>query len=164
MKKVIVKRIFIESDEKTGEEHKSILVKDGEEEEVLLVSDKVRLYEDREMKGLAFTHIRVGDQLDVYYKENTPLLMSYPGQYSPDVIVLNKNNDYMSHKYSFFDEDLISQDNKVKINKDFLTKIEDYQDEDLIKNLIKNRYLLIFYKASTRSIPAQVNPEKIIIF
>lgn len=68
----------------------------------------------------------------------------------------------MSHKAIYFDKDLVSADKQVVIGEKFLNVIE--SDNDLvIKDLLKEKELLVFYQKATKSLPAVINPEKIII-
>lgn len=158
-KAATVSQVSIDHDDHTLIEVK---LEDGRHE-VLIISDLVRIYNNSEFNIMEPVEIEIGREVAIYTNENTPMTMSIPPRYVPELIVVNTNDDYMSHKFMYFDKELISADNQIQISDGFVNQVESIEYRPLIKELLIEQQLLVFYKASTRSIPAIVNPEKIII-
>lgn len=90
-----------------------------------------------------------GATVEVFFLENTPIAASLPAQLMNPYLVLIKNSDYTT-KLDKFDSELVSSDGKLKLN------VKDNATE------YKDSLLLVFYKESTKSIPAIANPYKVI--
>jgi hypothetical protein len=105
--------------------------------------------------------IRTGDFVTVYYDGNAPAILIYPPQYP--ALILVKYNPNQNIKVDYFDNELISSDGQLKLNISPLTRV-------MLKNGLifggnpANRNLIVFYKSSTRSIPARTTPEKIVVW
>lgn len=145
----------------------SILVKDNESdpyngmvfhisEDLIILSDKTKDFIDKDAfkKGMTIT---------AYYGENTPMAMSLPPQLTPVAIVVNESEEPSFVHVSKFDKELISSDNFLKLNLSEDTVIIDKNGDKVSKEDITDKDLIVFYGASTRSIPAQTTPEKIIV-
>lgn len=132
-------------------------------EEMLIISDLVRIYDNDEFEIIDPTEIEIGREVFIYHRENTPMMMSMPPKYVPELMIVNTNEDFMSHKFEYFDNELVSADNQIKISDKFLRMVESIEYRPLIKELLIEQELLVFYQESTKSIPAIVNPKKIII-
>lgn len=104
--------------------------------------------------------IMVGSVITGYYDAHAPMIMIYPPQYKVDVVVIDKKDKNI--KVDIFDEDLVSADNLLKLDISDDTKIIT-QDGKVFKGDLTNRKLVIIYEISTRSIPAQTTPTKIVV-
>jgi len=104
--------------------------------------------------------ITVGARVTGYFDANAPMILIYPAQYSPKVVVV-ENEDYQV-KVDIFNEDLISADNMLKLNISEDTEIIGQDGEDFIGELAGGK-LVVIYTISTKSIPAQTTPLKIIV-
>lgn len=125
-------------------------------EDVILLNDKTRDFINKE--GL-----EEGMKVTGYYHKDTIMTMSAPPHLTPNIIVVNENEEPISIHVSKFNEDLISTDNKLKILSSEDTIIINEDGDKVEKEDIKNRDLIVFYTISTKSIPAQTTPEKIIV-
>lgn len=104
--------------------------------------------------------IRIGSKVTGYYDANAMMIMIYPPQYvAVAVLVSNKEQNI---KVDLFDADLVSADNFLRLNISDGTEIVN-KDGKEFKGSLKNRKLAVFYGASTRSIPAQTSPDKIVV-
>jgi hypothetical protein len=65
-------------------------------------------------------------------------------------------------KYDVFDKDLISSDKSLKLNISDKTEIIS-QDGKAFEGELANRKLVVLYGVSSKSIPAQTNPSKVIV-
>ncbi|WP_244269530.1 copper amine oxidase N-terminal domain-containing protein [Natronincola ferrireducens] len=106
------------------------------------------------------TGIEVGSIITGYYDANAPMLMIYPPQYNAEVVVIENENEFV--KVDIFNEDFVSRDNLLKLNISEDTTIL-LEDGTVFEGSLANRKLIVFYGASTRSIPAQTTPTKIIV-
>ena len=104
--------------------------------------------------------IQTGQKIKGYYVADAPMLMIYPPQYSTKVVIIGEGE--MQIKVDRFDEELISDDNRLKLNDLSETKITD-EGGNAYTKVLDNRQLIVYYDKSTRSIPAQTNPNKIIV-
>jgi len=105
--------------------------------------------------------VRVGDFVTGYYNGNAPAILIYPPQYPALVVV--KYNPYQNVKADYFNSHFISSDGQLKLNIAPYTKIMLKNGQPFTGNPA-NRNLIAFYGVSTRSIPAQTTPTKIVVW
>lgn len=104
--------------------------------------------------------VKVGDIVTGFYDANAPVPLIYPPQYRAIVMAVENPNSFV--KVSFFNSQLISSDGNLKLNLSRQTEIVLENGQDFNGNPA-NRDLIVLYGASTRSIPAQTTPYKIIV-
>ena len=104
--------------------------------------------------------VRVGDRVTGFYDGDAPVPMIYPPQYR--AIVMTRNSPYQNVKVDFFNKELVSSDNSLKLNIAPYTIMVLENGQAFSKNPA-NRNLIVVYGATTRSIPAQTTPYKIIV-
>jgi len=116
--------------------------------------------------------IEVGTEITGYYEAGRPMIMIYPAQYSIEIVapaIEGKNNI----KADKFDKDLLSADKTLKLNISEDTEIL-WENGTLMNWIVKptileletalsNRKLIVLYDFTTKSIPAQTTPNKIIV-
>lgn len=104
--------------------------------------------------------IYIGDNITGYYDGNAPTPLIYPPQYQ--ALIIAKNIQGRNVKVDFFNSQLISSDGTLKLNiapstHVMLTNYQPFNRIPLNKNLI------VIYGPTTKSIPAQTTPYKIIV-
>lgn len=102
----------------------------------------------------------VGDTVSGFYDLQAPMLMIYPPQYQAVAMAVNPGD---THTFvGHFDEDLVDADNRLMlvIVEETLVQLPDGTPYE---GSLKNQVLAVAYGASTRSIPAQTRPEKVIV-
>lgn len=104
--------------------------------------------------------IDVGAVITGFYDANKPMLMIYPPQYNAEVVAVSKKEQNI--KVDRFDKDLVSFDKTLKLNISEDTEVI-LENGKPFKGELKNRKLVVIYGPSTRSIPAQTTPTKIIV-
>jgi len=104
--------------------------------------------------------IAIRDTVTGYYDANAPAIMIYPPQYQANIMV--KEQAYQHVKVGYFNSDLISNDHQLKLNIHPYTQIITTNGQAFTGN-ITNRNLIVIYGPSTKSIPAQTTPYKIIV-
>lgn len=105
--------------------------------------------------------ISVGDPVTGYYDGNAPAILIYPPQYP--ALIMVKENPRQNVKVDFFNKKLISSDGQLELNisprtRKLLTNGQAFTDNPA------NRNLIVIYGRTTRSIPAQTTPYRIIIW
>jgi hypothetical protein len=104
--------------------------------------------------------VYVGDKVTGYINSLAPVPLIYPPQYR--ALVMVKNTQGENVKVDLFDSDLVSSDGTLKLNLAQCTQILLRNDQPFTGD-ITNRNLLVIYGPSTKSIPAQTTPYKIIV-
>lgn len=111
--------------------------------------------------GNTIGDIKKGDEIIGVYDTSRPMITIYPPQYNVVAYAVNLP-DSQTIKVDFFNDNLVSSDNTLKLILDDKVKIYS-QTGDIYKDSIKNKNLIVLYSASTRSIPAQTVPDKIVV-
>jgi hypothetical protein len=109
---------------------------------------------------VAHTKVQVGDRVIGFYDANAPAILIYPPQFR--AIVMAKDTQSYNVKVDYFDNQLVSEDGKLKLNIGTSTDIVMENGQSFTKKPV-DRYLIVVYGASTKSIPAQTTPYKIIV-
>lgn len=107
-------------------------------------------------------HVTVhpGDKVVGFYDVNAPVPLIFPPQLR--AIVMASDMPGRNVKVDFFNSQLISSDNTLKLNLSPYTRIL-LENDQIFAGLPANRNLVIVYGASTMSIPAQTTPYEIIV-
>jgi len=156
----------IESIEDDGERF-SVLLKDESkgfedyfrafiDEGVILLNDKTMDFADK--KDLV-----VGKDVSIYYNKNTIMLMIYPPQLAPAVIIINENEDYQGAIVSAFDDKLLNVEGDLYIQPSDQTVIVDKDGKEVEVEQLYNKHLIAFYDVVRESYPAQTTPQKIVM-
>ena len=105
--------------------------------------------------------VSVGDQVTGYYDGDAPVPLIYPPQYR--ALIMVKESPYQNVKVDFFNSQLISSDGQLKLNLSPYTSIT-LKNGQVFSHSIENRNLIVIYGPTTRSIPAQTTPYRIIVW
>ncbi len=145
-----VKKVSDSSGETTSK-FLSVVSEDGQEANII-VSSNTYIVNNAE--------IAEGSVITGFYDANAPMIMIYPPQYNAQVIVVG--NEDQNIKFDVFNADLISSDNFLKLNIGENTEII-LQDGTRYEGELANRKLVVMYGISTKSIPAQTTPSKVVV-
>ena len=104
--------------------------------------------------------VSVGDRVTGFYDADAPTILIYPPQYQ--AIVMVRYNPYQNVKVAYFNSQLISSDNTLKLNLAPWTQLLLENGQAFTQNPA-NRDLIVIYGATTMSIPAQTTPYKIVV-
>lgn len=104
--------------------------------------------------------VTLGDMVTGFYDANAAVPLIFPPQFR--AIVMARDTLYQNVKVSFFNNQLVSSDNNLKLNITPFTQILLENGQAFTRNPA-NRNLIVTYGATTRSIPAQTSPYKIIV-
>ncbi|SEJ85978.1 hypothetical protein SAMN04488127_3072 [Bhargavaea ginsengi] len=104
--------------------------------------------------------VLVGDRVTGYFDGDLPAILIYPPQYQALVMVKDQPDQFT--KVDHFDNQLVSSDGELKLNLSPYTQIV-LTNGQLLSKYPGNRDLIVQYGPTTRSIPAQTTPYRIIV-
>ncbi len=144
------------ADGKTPVEGKVIVSvedKDGMQADFIVSQDTPRLTDTKPQAGEAFTG---------WYDAARPMIMIYPPRYTPDVIQVGALAEGQNVKVDRFDEGLLASEGSLKLNVGKDTEVVN-PDGTAFEGNIAERNLAVVYGPTTRSIPAQTTPIRVIV-
>lgn len=106
------------------------------------------------------TELRSNLMVTGFYDSSLPVPLIFPPQYQAFVIGRRRGQETIA--YHYFDQDLVASDNSLKLNISQNTEIRTFNGQRFGCDLA-NRWLIVYYTASTRSIPAQTTPSRVIV-
>lgn len=105
--------------------------------------------------------LRQGMRVAAFYDRNLPVPLIFPPQYRAQIVtVLGRNEQIM---LNYFDSALTAADGSLQLNIAAGTVIKTINGQNITCNLGEHM-LLVYYTVTTRSIPPQTTPGKIIVF
>lgn len=106
--------------------------------------------------------LKEGMEFTAYVYGNKPMILIYPPQYTPDVVVV-QTEEIGTAELGVFNEDFVNKTNSLKLNIGDKTEITNLVGDVLSQDDIVGKEVIVFYDITTRSIPAQTTPSKIIV-
>ncbi|PIC96194.1 copper amine oxidase [Sporosarcina sp. P26b] len=132
---------------------------DGKEEQfVLAVNEETLIYDNAGKK----IKLKIGDSVSAYTDSNKPMILIFPPQYTPDVVIVEKSEESTA-VVGIFDDELVDPYLKLQLNVDDSSDVSSASGDPVKVDDLKGNDLLVFYKVTTRSIPAQTSPEKVVL-
>lgn len=102
-----------------------------------------------------------GMSVAAFYDPNLPVPLIFPPQYQAIIIARRRQNENVAA--GFFNRNLIAADQSLQLNIGSSTEIT--TANGLPFNCGPGgQYLIVFYTATTRSIPPQTTPRRIVVF
>lgn len=145
-----------------GDNLRVLVTKEDKDESLILnIGKTVLVVGEEEQNILSKEDIKLDAKVSAEYHKNTPMGLSYPGFLTPNVLVVksDKSTAFVEH----FNDELLSADNELKLNVSDEASIIDVDGKALSKEDIYGRDLVVFYSIIMPSLPAQTNPNKIIV-
>ncbi|PID01747.1 MULTISPECIES: stalk domain-containing protein [unclassified Sporosarcina] len=133
-------------------------IKGEEESPVLAITEETLLFDNTGKK----IELKKGDKVSAYTHADKPRIMIYPPQYTPDAVIVETDKENTA-VVGIFDDELVDSYLKLQLNIDDGTDISSASGNKVKADDLKNKDLLVFYKETTRSIPAQTMPEKVVV-
>lgn len=133
--------------------YKLISVEDGNGSLVNFVVEPCTYFVNQEI-------VTAGDMVTGFYDADAPVPLIFPPQFR--AIVMAKDTKFTNVKVAYFNNQLVSSDNTLKLNIAPYTQILLRNGQPFTRNPA-NRNLIVIYGPTTRSIPAQTTPYKIIV-
>ncbi len=129
----------------------------------LMITDDTLVYDNLGNKK-ALSDLTDGSKITVFTGSYEPTPLILPVQYTANVIIINgdKEGNVNADTYLADEEGSTNAANTLNIAAADDTKIVDKNEKEYKGDLDKND-LIVFYGASTKSIPAQTTPTKVVV-
>lgn len=129
----------------------------------LMITDDTLVYDNLGNKK-ALSDLTDGSKITVFTGSYEPTPLILPVQYTANVIIINgdKEGNVNVDTYLADEEGYTNAANNLNIAAADDTKIVDKNEKEYKGDLDKND-LIVFYGASTKSIPAQTTPTKVVV-
>lgn len=109
---------------------------------------------------LDFETLSTGMRVTFWYRKDAPAVLIYPPRYTA-VAAAKERND-RSVNVSHYDEQLINQEMNLQVNPADFVEVKTTNNQMYLGDLA-NHDLMVVYTTSTRSIPAQTTPSKVVV-
>lgn len=130
----------------------------------LIVNDQSHLFNSKTAERLDQSSLKVGTTVEAYYDKNKPMLLIYPAQVTPEFMIIKDEKNEGQVKVGQFDKEFLSLDGQLKVNIGKETVLENQLGETINKADLADKDSIVFYSSTTRSIPPQTTPSKIIAY
>ena len=104
--------------------------------------------------------LRRGMEIVAYYDSNLPVPLIFPPQYQAQIVAVPGRNQEIMLNY--FDRNLLASDRSLQLNIGANTEVRTINGQSIRCNP-GNQWMLVFYSATTRSIPPQTTPARVVI-
>lgn len=104
--------------------------------------------------------LRPGMNVIAFYDANLPIPLIFPPQYR--AVIIGRKNPNESMYAGYFDDNLTAGDNSLQLNVARTTEVITSNGQRFNCSL-GGQLLIVYYSATTRSIPAQTTPRRIIV-
>lgn len=116
---------------------------------------------DADTKVIDDVRLRMGMRIAAFYDGGQPVPLIFPPRYRARLItVVGRNEQVM---IGSFDRNLLAEDGSLQLNIAGSTVVRTANGQQFSSSL-RNRTLLVYYSATTRSIPPQTTPSRVIVF
>lgn len=106
------------------------------------------------------TNLRTGMRITGFYDSNLPVPLIYPPRYQAQILTALRPQEQVA--LSFFNRNLTASDNSLQLNTNRQTTMVTANGQRFTCNP-GNHVLLVYYTVTTRSIPPQTTPRKIVV-
>lgn len=105
--------------------------------------------------------LRAGMRVAAFYDSSLPVPLIFPPQYQAQLVAVLGRNEQAALK--FFNRNLLASDRSLQLNIADNTVIQTANGQRFNCSP-GSQYLLVYYSVTTRSIPPQTTPSRIIVF
>ncbi len=106
------------------------------------------------------TRLRPGMYVAAFYDASLPVPLIFPPRYQ--AVIIGRKNPSENIFAGYFDENLISENNELSLNITNSTEIVTSNGQPF-NCRPENQMLIVYYTATTRSLPPQTTPRRIIV-
>lgn len=150
--------------EYTGNKWTATIQNEGEVIANITIDKQSLLLNSSNGESIKPSELKQGLEIEAYYDKNKPMIMIYPPQITPEILIVNDEKKPGFVKVGKFDHKFLSLDKQLKLNIGKNTILENQAGTELkVKDLL-DKELIIFYSATTRGIPPQTIPAKIVAY
>jgi len=129
---------------------------------ILRINDDSLLFNSGTTKSLKLADFKRGATVEAYYDKNKPMILIYPATVTPEMVIVNDEEVYGEVKVSQFDKEFLSLDGELKLNIGEDTALFNQQGIAIEQKELNGKELIVFYSITTKSLPPQTPPTKII--
>lgn len=140
----------------------TIIEKDETKKAILKMTGQTPLL-TKDGHRIGVSAIPVKGRIIAFVDSKTLLPMMSPPQTTPLLVIFDQYDKKGEVVIGAFDEMLYSEQLKLKLHIKDSTEMVDLQGKHVEKEGLLGKILIVFYSTTTRSIPAQTNPTKIIV-
>jgi hypothetical protein len=133
-------------------------VKDGDQTNILEIAKDTLVFDNTGKK----VELKEGDKIVAYTFANKPQKLIYPPQFNPDVVIVETKEAGLVEVDYFF-KNLTNTYDMLKLNIGENTELLNTKGEKVAAENLAEKNLVVFYTVSTKSIPAQTTPSKVIV-
>lgn len=148
--------------EKDKEEVRVTVENDEKAIMILRLNKETQLFNSGTTESVDYEKLEKGATVEAYYDKNAPMILIYPATVTPELVVVKDEQLFGEVKVGKFDEDFLSLDEQLKLNINEETPMFNEQGEKIEIADLADKDLIVFYTATTKSIPPQTAPSKII--
>ena len=106
------------------------------------------------------TRLRIGMNVTAFYDASLPVPLIFPPQYQ--AVIIGRKSPNETIYAGFFNNNLVAEDNSLRLNLSRSTEILTSNGQRFNCSP-GGQLLIVYYSASTRSIPPQTTPRRIIV-
>ncbi|MBE1555359.1 stalk domain-containing protein [Sporosarcina limicola] len=129
---------------------------------ILRINDESQLYNSGTAKSLTKSDLKKGATIEAFYDKNKPMILIYPPTLTPELVIVKDESVSGEVKVGKFDKNFLSLDGKLKLNIGKDTMLLNQQGKAIKETELHGEELIVFYAVTTRSLPPQTTPSKII--
>lgn len=129
---------------------------------IFRIQDKTLLFNSATTEEIQPADLKKNLKVEAYYDKNKPMILIYPAQITPELFFVMDEQKPGSVKVGKFDDDFLSLDKELKLNIGEETTLLNQQGEKIGMADLKDKELVVFYSITTKSLPPQTPPTKII--
>ncbi|HHY74679.1 MAG TPA: copper amine oxidase N-terminal domain-containing protein [Bacillus bacterium] len=133
-------------------------IKEGENTNTLVVTADTFVFDNTGKR----VELKKSDKVTAYTYANKPMIMIYPPQYNPEVVIVETEAAGFA-AVGTFDKNLVDANLSLKLNVGDETELSSLSGKKVKIADLAEQNLLVFYTITTRSIPAQTSPQKIVV-
>lgn len=133
-------------------------IKEGENINTLAVTADTLVYDNTGKK----VELKKGDKVIAHTYANKPMILIYPPQYSPEVVIV-ETEEMGTASVGTFDSNLLDANLSLKLNVSEEMELSSLSGKEVKVSDLAEKNLLVFYTVTTRSIPAQTSPHKVVV-
>ena len=104
--------------------------------------------------------LRIGMSVVGFYDANAPVPLIFPPQFR--AVVIGRQPSRENITFDYFNRNLVSSNNSLKLNPSLSNQILTFNGQSFQCRL-GNQNLIVYYTNTTRSIPPQTTPSRIIV-
>ncbi|WP_203247042.1 stalk domain-containing protein [Sporosarcina beigongshangi] len=152
----------IQEIEKEADGHRLTIENEDKMVTILRINNESLLFDAGTTNGLKQDELQKGAIVEAYYDKNKPMIMIYPATVTPEIVIVKNEKNFGEVKIGQFDKNFLSLDGKLKLNIGEETPLFNQQGKAIEMKELQGKELMVFYSITTKSLPPQTPPTKVI--